>query len=30
MTKTLKLAVNGTLMQGLALCPNLLNVGATF
>ena len=28
--KTLKLAVNGTLMQGLALCPNLLNVGATF
>ena len=30
MTKTLKLAVNGTLMRGLALCPNLLNVGATF
>lgn len=30
MTDTLKLAVNGTLMQGLALCPNLLNVGATF
>ena len=27
---TLKLAVNGTLMRGLALCPNLLNVGATF
>ena len=26
----LKLAVNGTLMRGLALCPNLLNVGATF
>lgn len=30
MTDTLKLAVNGTLMRGLALCPNLLNVGATF
>ncbi len=30
MAETLKLAVNGTLMQGLALCPNLLNVGATF
>lgn len=30
MPETLKLAVNGTLMQGLALCPNLLNVGATF
>jgi len=30
MTETLRLAVNGTLMQGLALCPNLLNVGATF
>lgn len=30
MQETLKLAVNGTLMQGLALCPNLLNVGATF
>ena len=30
MDKTLKLAVNGTLMRGLALCPNLLNVGATF
>ncbi|NEQ44209.1 MAG: glutamyl-tRNA amidotransferase [Leptolyngbya sp. SIOISBB] len=30
MTKTLKLAVNGTLMRGLALNPNLLNVGATF
>lgn len=28
-SKTLKLAVNGTLMQGLALCPNLLTVGAT-
>ena len=27
---TFKLAVNGTLMQGLALNPNLLNVGATF
>lgn len=26
----LKLAVNGTLMKGLALNPNLLNVGATF
>ena len=26
----LKLAVNGTLMRGLALCPNLLNVGAVF
>lgn len=30
MTQTLKLAVNGTLMRGLALNPNLLNVGATF
>lgn len=30
MTETLKLAVNGTLMQGLALNPNLLAVGATF
>ncbi|MEM6452640.1 MAG: glutamyl-tRNA amidotransferase [Cyanobacteria bacterium P01_D01_bin.105] len=30
MVETLKLAVNGTLMRGLALCPNLLNVGATF
>jgi hypothetical protein len=30
MTDTLKLAVNGTLMRGLALNPNLLNVGATF
>ncbi|MEL6815260.1 MAG: glutamyl-tRNA amidotransferase [Cyanobacteria bacterium J06598_3] len=30
MAVTLKLAVNGTLMQGLALCQNLLNVGATF
>lgn len=30
MTATLKLAVNGTLMRGLALCQNLLNVGATF
>ncbi|NEP18157.1 MAG: glutamyl-tRNA amidotransferase [Leptolyngbya sp. SIO4C1] len=30
MTNTIKLAVNGTLMRGLALNPNLLNVGATF
>ncbi|MEM7062525.1 MAG: gamma-glutamylcyclotransferase [Cyanobacteria bacterium P01_B01_bin.77] len=30
MTETLKLAVNGTLMRGLALNPNLLNVNATF
>lgn len=30
MPQTLKLAVNGTLMQGLSLNPNLLNVGATF
>ncbi len=30
MNETLELAVNGTLMQGLALCSNLLNVGATF
>ena len=30
MTETLKLAVNGTLMRGLALNPNLTNVGATF
>jgi gamma-glutamylcyclotransferase (GGCT)/AIG2-like uncharacterized protein YtfP len=30
MTKTLKLAVNGTLMKGLELNENLLNVGATF
>lgn len=30
MTKTLKLAVNGTLMKGLELNKNLLNVGATF
>ncbi|MEM8807744.1 MAG: glutamyl-tRNA amidotransferase [Cyanobacteria bacterium P01_G01_bin.38] len=30
MVETLKLAVNGTLMQGLELNPNLLNVGATF
>ncbi|MGF1460982.1 MAG: glutamyl-tRNA amidotransferase [Leptolyngbyaceae cyanobacterium] len=30
MANTLKLAVNGTLMRGLALNPNLLNVGATF
>jgi len=30
MTETLPLAVNGTLMRGLALNPNLLNVGATF
>ncbi len=29
-TKTLKLAVNGTLMKDLALNPNLINVGATF
>lgn len=30
MTETLPLAVNGTLMRGLELNPNLLNVGATF
>lgn len=30
MTETLKLAVNGTLMRGLVLNPNLLDVGATF
>jgi len=30
MTETLKLAVNGTLMRGLALNPNLLTVGAQF
>jgi glutamine phosphoribosylpyrophosphate amidotransferase len=30
MNNTLKLAVNGTLMRGLALNPNLTNVGATF
>ena len=30
MTETLKLAVNGTLMRGLTLNPNLLKVGATF
>ena len=30
MSETLKLAVNGTLMRGLALNSNLLNVGATF
>ncbi|MBE9141356.1 glutamyl-tRNA amidotransferase [Nodosilinea sp. LEGE 07088] len=30
MTETLKLAVNGTLMRGLELNDNLLNVGATF
>ncbi|MEO0867765.1 MAG: glutamyl-tRNA amidotransferase [Cyanobacteria bacterium J06642_11] len=30
MTETIKLAVNGTLMRGLALNPNLLNVNATF
>lgn len=30
MTETIKLAVNGTLMRGLALNPNLLNVDATF
>lgn len=28
--ESLKLAVNGTLMKGLALNPNLLDVGATF
>ena len=30
MTDTIKLAVNGTLMRGLALNPNLTSVGATF
>ena len=30
MTETLPLAVNGTLMRGLELNPNLLSVGATF
>lgn len=30
MIETLKLAVNGTLMRGLALNPNLLKVGAQF
>jgi hypothetical protein len=30
MTDSLKLAVNGTLMRGLALNANLLSVGATF
>ncbi len=30
MTKNLKLAVNGTLMRGLALNRNLLDVGAAF
>ncbi|ESA37236.1 glutamyl-trna amidotransferase [Leptolyngbya sp. Heron Island J] len=30
MTNTIKLAVNGTLMRGLALNPNLINVDATF
>lgn len=30
MPDTLKLAVNGTLMQGLSLNPNMLNVGSTF
>lgn len=30
MTETIKLAVNGTLMRGLGLNPNLLNVNATF
>lgn len=30
MAETLKLAVNGTLMRGLALNPNLTRVGATF
>ena len=29
-TQTVLLAVNGTLMRGLELNPNLLNVGATF
>lgn len=30
MTNTIKLAVNGTLMRGLVLNENLVNVGATF
>ncbi|MGF1524566.1 MAG: glutamyl-tRNA amidotransferase [Leptolyngbyaceae cyanobacterium] len=30
MSETFKLAVNGTLMQGLKLNPNLTSVGATF
>ncbi|NJM96526.1 MAG: glutamyl-tRNA amidotransferase [Phormidesmis sp. RL_2_1] len=30
MEKTLKLAVNGTLMRGLSLNANMLNVGAVF
>ncbi|QYF72265.1 hypothetical protein [Cryobacterium sp. PAMC25264] len=30
MTQTTQLAVNGTLMRGLVLNPNLINVGATF
>ncbi len=30
MIETIKLAVNGTLMRGLKLNPNLLNVNATF
>ena len=30
MTDTIKLAVNGTLMRGLVLNENLINVGATF
>lgn len=30
MTNTLKLAVNGTLMRGLALNQNLISAGATF
>lgn len=30
MPDSLKLAVNGTLMQGLSLNPNMLNVGSTF
>ncbi len=30
MKSSLKLAVNGTLMRGLELNPNLLNVGASF
>ncbi|MEO1620616.1 MAG: glutamyl-tRNA amidotransferase [Cyanobacteria bacterium J06632_3] len=30
MSDTMRLAVNGTLMRGLSLNPNMLNVGATF
>lgn len=30
MSQSIRLAVNGTLMRGLELNPNLLNVGATF